>query len=236
MSAISLKEILVSLNKEKLAQIIETHRKNGVIIPLDDGIIITDGVKIGAGTVILPNTIILGESTVGENCEIGPSSYLVNAKIGDGCRIISTNIDSSELEADVKIGPMSNIRPNCLIKSCAKIGDFVEIKNSVIGEKTSVAHLTYIGDSDVGARCNFGCGVVTVNYDGSKKYRTKIGDGVFIGCNTNLIAPVSLGDGAYTAAGTTVTSDVPGDSLAIGRVHQIVKLNWAKDKGKYSKR
>lgn len=236
MKNIDLKAELASLTKERQTKILDRHRANGVIIPIDDGIIITDDVSIGAGTVVLPNTVLRGETVIGENCEIGPSSCLTSAKIGGNCRVISTFIDSSELEDDVRIGPMSNVRPNCLIKSGAKIGDFVEIKNSVIGESTSVAHLTYIGDSDVGAGCNFGCGVVTVNYDGSQKYRTKVGDGAFIGCNTNLVAPVSIGDGAYTAAGTTVTENIPADSLAIGRVRQVVKVGWAKDKGKYSKK
>lgn len=230
MEHLNWKTEMAALTNEKRTQILERHRQNGVIIPIDDGILITDAVTIGAGTVILPNTILRGETAIGENCEIGPSSCLTNAKIGDGCQVLSSYIESSELEPNVKIGPMSNVRPNCIIKSGAKIGDFVELKNSTVGERTSVAHLTYIGDSDVGARCNFGCGVVTVNYDGSKKYRTTVGDGVFIGCNTNLVAPVSLGDGAYTAAGTTVTEDVPAHSLAIGRARQSVKVGWAKDK------
>ena len=106
-------------------------------------------------------------------------------------------------------------------------GDFVEVKNSTIGDKTSIAHLTYLGDSDVGEECNFGCGVVTANYNGKKKFRTKIGDRAFIGCNTNLIPPVQVGDGAYTAAGTTIDRDVPDGAMAIGRVRQEIKEGWA---------
>ena len=108
------------------------------------------------------------------------------------------------------------------------MGDFVELKNSVIGNGTKISHLTYVGDSDVGERVNFGCGTVTVNYDGNHKYRTTIGDDVFLGCNTNLIAPVTVEDGAYTAAGSTITEDVPADSLAIARARQTVKPDWAK--------
>jgi len=111
----------------------------------------------------------------------------------------------------------------------------VELKNSVIGERTAVSHLTYVGDTDVGSGCNFGCGVVTVNYDGSGKYRTVIGDDVFIGCNANLVAPVKLGDRVYAAAGTTVTEDVPDDALVIGRARQTVKENWSREKGKFNK-
>ena len=223
---------LSSYTLEKRLEILQRHRENGVVIPIDDGIIITDGVIIGAGSVILPGTIMRGNTSVGENCEIGPNAYLENAAVGDGCRIISSYIDSSTLEAGVKVGPMSNIRPNCHIAQGVKIGDFVELKNSNIGECTSVAHLTYVGDADVGARCNFGCGVVTVNYDGAKKYRTTVGDDVFIGCNTNLIAPVTLHSGAYSAAGTTVTEDVPEGALAIGRARQTVKTGWSKPRDK----
>ena len=130
----------------------------------------------------------------------------------------------------MKIGPFVHIRPNSHIKNGVKIGDFVEVKNSVIDEKTSVAHLTYIGDSDVGKRVNFGCGCVTVNYDGSKKARTTIGDNAFIGCNTNLIAPVTVGKGAYTAAGSTITRDVPENALAIERAEFKIKEGFASRK------
>ena len=111
-----------------------------------------------------------------------------------------------------------------------KIGDFVEVKNSVVGDGTKVSHLTYIGDADVGENVNFGCGTVIVNYDGKQKHRTTIGNNVFIGCNTNLVSPVTLSDGAYTAAGSTITGDVPENSLAIARARQTVKEGWAKDK------
>ena len=208
----------------------------GVNIPCPDGVIIGPEVEIGAGTTILPGTILRGKTVVGKSCELGPNSYLENAAVGDSCRVLSTVIDSSRLEDNVKIGPMSNVRPNCVIRSGAKIGDFVEIKNSNIGEKTAVAHLTYVGDSDVGSGCNFGCGVVTVNYDGSSKYRTVIGDDVFIGCNTNLVAPVTVGDRAYTAAGSTITADVPPDSLAVARARQVNKVNWVKERGRYNKK
>jgi bifunctional UDP-N-acetylglucosamine pyrophosphorylase/glucosamine-1-phosphate N-acetyltransferase len=226
--------MIFELDKETRLLVLARHRENGVEIPLEDGVIIGPEVKIGAGTLILPGTILRGSTVIGENCEIGPNSYITDSEIGAGCRVISTYIELSVLESDVKIGPMSNVRPNCRVMSGAKIGDFVELKNANIGEGTSVAHLTYIGDSDVGARCNFGCGVVTVNYDGSTKSRTTIGDGVFVGCNTNLIAPVKMGDGSYSAAGTTVTGDIPEDALVIGRARQEVKEGRAK--GRYKKR
>jgi bifunctional UDP-N-acetylglucosamine pyrophosphorylase/glucosamine-1-phosphate N-acetyltransferase len=128
------------------------------------------------------------------------------------------------------IGPFAYLRPNSIIGDNVKVGDFVEIKNSNIDDKTKISHLTYVGDSDVGENVNFGCGTVTVNYNGKEKNRTVIEDNAFIGCNTNLVAPVTVGKGAYTAACTTVTDDVPSDALVIGRVKQEVKENWAKGK------
>jgi len=125
------------------------------------------------------------------------------------------------------VGPFAYIRPGCHVGKGVKVGDFVELKNSTIGDGTKISHLTYVGDTDAGAHINFGCGTVTVNYDGEKKFRTTIGDHAFIGCNTNLVAPVTVGEGAYTAAGSTITDDVPADSLAIARDRQIVKKQWA---------
>ena len=120
------------------------------------------------------------------------------------------------------------MRPKCVVGDHCRIGDFVELKNSVLGEGTKVSHLTYVGDSDVGVRVNFGCGTVTTNYDGKKKYRCTVGDDVFLGCNTNLIAPVTVGDGAYTAAGSTITDDVPPGALAVARARQENKPGWTK--------
>ncbi len=193
-----------------------------------DGIIIEPSVKIGAGTKILPGTIIKGKTEIGENCEIGPNSYIEDGKIGDGCEVNSSQIRSSELEKDVRIGPFSQVRPGSTIHEGCKIGDYVEIKNSELGARTAVAHLTYIGDADVGEGVNFGCGCCIANYDGQKKHRTKIGDHAFLGCNTNLVAPVELEDFAYTAAGTTVTKKVPEYALAIGRAKQENIEGWVK--------
>ena len=224
---------LAELNRLARADILDRHMTNGVDIPIDDGIMIGPDVTIGPDTVILPGTIIKGKTAIGAGCEIGPNSYLENAVIGDDCRILSSYIDSSTLDTGVKIGPMSNVRPGSHLHDGVKIGDFVEIKNSEIGAGTSMSHLTYVGDSDVGRGCNFGCGVVTTNYDGTNKYRTTVGDDVFIGCNTILVAPVKLGNRAYSAAGTTVTEDVPEDALVIGRARQTVKKDWSKKTGKY---
>ena len=193
-----------------------------------DGIIIEPSVKIGAGTKILPGTIIKGKTEIGENCVIGPNSFIEDSKIGDGAEVNSTQIRSSVLEKDVKIGPWSQVRPGCVIHEGCKIGDYVEIKNSEVGARTAVAHLTYIGDADVGEAVNFGCGCCIANYDGQHKHRTKIGNHAFLGCNTNLVAPVELEDFAYTAAGTTVTKNVPEYALAVGRAKQENIEGWVK--------
>lgn len=192
---------------------------------------IEENVEIGAGTRIEQNVLIKAGTKIGENCLIGMGTSLDNAVICNGVSILSSFIINSEVGKNTTVGPFAYIRPDCKVGENARIGDFVELKNCNIGNGTKVSHLTYVGDSDVGERCNFGCGTVTVNYDGKKKYRTVIGNNVFIGCNSNLVAPVTLEDGAYTAAGSTITDSVSEGDLAIARARQINKKNW-KDKRK----
>jgi bifunctional UDP-N-acetylglucosamine pyrophosphorylase/glucosamine-1-phosphate N-acetyltransferase len=204
------------------------HYSAGVDI-IGNNVIIGKDVVIGRDTVILPNTFINGKTTIGENCTIGPGTTISDCNIGNGAVLNSVQAFSSVVEDNAKIGPFVHIRPNSVIRQGVKIGDFVEVKNSEIGEKTSIAHLTYIGDSDVGARVNFGCGCVTANYNGIEKFRTAIGDDAFIGCNTNLIAPVKVGAGATTAAGSTVSKDVPPLALAIERTPLNIIENWSKN-------
>lgn len=204
------------------------HMENGVTIIDPSRTYIEADAVIGCDTTLLPGVIIEGSTVIGEDCVIGPDSRLTNTKLGNGVVFqYSTAIDSF-IDDDTKVGPYAYIRPNCSIGKNVKIGDFVEIKNTNIGDGTKVSHLTYVGDSDVGERINFGCGTVTVNYDGHKKYRTVIDDDVFIGCNANLVAPVKIGKGAYIAAGSTITDEVPENSLAIARERQINKNGWVK--------
>ena len=155
---------------------------------------------------------------------------IANSVVGDGCVINASQIEDAVLGKKVSMGPFAHIRPNSRVEDGVHLGNFTEIKNSTIGSRTSVSHLTYVGDSDVGQGVNFGCGCVTVNYDGQKKHRTVIGDHAFIGCNTNLVAPVKVGDFGYTAAGSTITKDVPENSLAIERGTQYNKEGWSKGK------
>lgn len=202
------------------------HMKNGVTMLSPETVIIEDDVQIGMDTVIGPNVIIRSGSRIGERVSVGKDSQITNSRIRDGADILCSVLTDSEVGEDTHVGPFAYLRPNSKVGKNVKVGDFVEIKNSVIDDGTKISHLTYIGDSDVGKGVNFGCGTVTVNYDGQKKYRTKIGDHAFIGCNTNLVAPVTIEEGGYTAAGSTITDTVPENSLAIARARQIVKKQW----------
>lgn len=201
--------------------------RRGVRVIDPDSVYIGPNVQIGSGTVLLPGTILRGHTVIGSNCEIGPNTMIRDCQIGDHVTVNSSQLNESIVEHDTCVGPFAYIRPDCHVGSHVKIGDFVELKNSNIGDETKVSHLTYVGDSDVGRHVNFGCGTVTVNYDGATKFRTVIGDNAFIGCNNNLVAPVRLGEGSYTAAGSTITNDVPADSLAIARSTQVIKKQWA---------
>ena len=212
---------------------IESLLKAGVSIPCPHGVVIDPSAQIGEGTVIYPCTVIKEGCVIGRDCTIGPCTVLYKTRTGDGCILDSVHSEEAVIGSGVTAGPFAHIRPGSVIADRVRLGNFVEIKNSVIGEGTAVAHLTYVGDSDVGRDVNFGCGTVTVNFNGKEKSRCKIGDGAFIGCNTNLIAPVEIGERAYTAAGSTITDNVPPDSLAIARERQTVKADWVKKKKPY---
>ncbi len=222
---------MTELNQLQVAchdAVITHHQSKGVRIMDPASAYIDPRVEIGEGTLILPNTILRGTTVIGENCEIGPNTMLTDCQLGDRVTVNSSQAAGSELRSDVSVGPYAHIRPGCVVERGSKIGAFVQLKNCTLGEETKMAHLTYVGDADVGSHVNFGCGTVTCNYDGFEKHRTVIGNDVFIGCNANLVPPVTVEDGAYIAAGTTVTKDVPSDSLAIGRPRQENKEGWAK--------
>ena len=193
---------------------------------------VEDSVTVGAGTLLLPGTILRGDTHVGENCQIGPNVMLTDCTVGEECTINASQCEESRIERGCQIGPYTHIRPHCVVGEGSKIGAFVQLKNCNLGQGTKMAHLTYVGDSDVGDRCNFGCGTVTCNYDGFHKHRTTIGSDVFVGCNTNFVPPVKIGDGAFIAAATTVTDDVPADAMVIGRSRQTVKEGWAEENRK----
>ena len=193
---------------------------------------VEESVTVEAGTLLLPGTILRGNTRVGPNCQIGPNVMLTDCIVEEKCTINSSQCEDSHICKSCQIGPYTHIRPHRVVGEGSKIGAFVQLKNCNLGEGTKMAHLTYVGDSDVGDHCNFGCGTVTCNYDGFKKFRTTIGSHVFVGCNTNFVPPVTVGDGAYIAAATTVTEDIPADAMAIGRSRQENKAGWAEENRK----
>ena len=204
------------------------HTKAGVNIIDVYNTYIDKDVVIGKGTTVYPNCHIKGDSHIGENCSIGPNTTVEGCTIGNGTSVTHSVVCDSRIGNNTNVGPFAYIRPNCVIGDNIKVGDFVELKNSNISDGTKISHLTYVGDSDVGSDVNFGCGTVTVNYDGTKKHRTIIGDNVFIGCNANLVAPVKINNNAFIAAGSTITEDVESDALAIARARQVIKSGWNK--------
>lgn len=202
------------------------HMENGVTIADPDQTYIGADVKIGMDTVILPGCVIEGNTVIGEDCEIGPNSRLTDMQLGNGVKFQTSTAMESSIGNDTTVGPFAYIRPNCHIGDKVKVGDFVEVKNSNIGNGTKIPHLSYVGDTDAGEKINFGCGSIMVNYDGEKKHRTTIKDHVFVGCNVNLVAPVTIEKDSYIAAGSTITKDVPEDVLAVARARQTVIRGW----------
>lgn len=197
---------------------------------------IDESVKIGSGTDIGPGVILKGNTVIGSNCIIGQNCRIEDSTIADEANVQASVILQSEVGSRSKIGPFAYLRPNSRIGEDAKVGDFVEVKNSTLAKGAKASHLTYIGDSDVGEGVNLGCGVVFVNYDGTNKHRSVVEDGAFIGCNTNLVSPVTVGKGAYVAAGTTVTKDVPPGALCIGRERDKCIEDWVEKRGLLKKK
>lgn len=201
-----------------------------VVIPFPDKVQIDDTVSIGEGAVIEPYVTIKGESSIGAGVTIGSFSHIEDSTIGRGTLIESSNIKGAVIGKHCTVGPYAVIRKGSKVGDSARIGDFVEVKNSIVGDGVKCAHLTYIGDAEVGNSTNVGCGTVFANYDGCKKHRTVVGSEVFIGCNANLVAPLTIGDNAYIAAGSTVTRNIPDKAFCIARARETVKENWSKDK------
>lgn len=204
------------------------HMKNGVTIidPLTTYIAPT--VTIASDVVIEPGTKILGDSVIGTDSVIGPNSEIIDSHIGEQSKVLHSVVHDSKVGNRVNIGPYAHVRPASDIRDDVKVGNFVEVKKSVIDDGSKVSHLSYIGDAEIGKNVNVGCGSITVNYDGLNKFKTIIEDDVFVGCNTNLIAPVTVGRGALVAAGSTITKDVPEVALSIARAKQVNKEGYAK--------
>lgn len=210
--------------------IIDHYTRSGVNFIDGTTAYIEMGVKIDPGACIYPNVFIEGDTSIGAGTVIYPGCRIQDSRIGENCVLEHVKANGAVIEDSVSVGPYVNLRPGTHIASECKIGDFVEVKNSNVGRGTKLPHLSYIGDADVGERVNVGCGTVFVNYDGKNKHRTVVGNDVFLGCNTNLVAPVKVADGAFTAAGSTVTEDVPEEALAIARAKQVNKTGWVSPK------
>lgn len=202
------------------------HMLNGVGIIDPENTYITSDVQIGKETVIEPGTILKGTTVIGEYCHIGPNCEFTNVIVKDHVEIKFSVLSDSVIESGTDIGPYARLRTNCHIMEDVHIGNFVEMKNANFGKGSKSAHLSYIGDSDVGTNVNIGCGSITVNYDGKNKSKTTIGNDVFIGCNSNLVAPVTIGDNGFVAAGSTITNDVREDAFAIARARQVNKEDY----------
>jgi len=207
-------------------RILEKLMREGVTVIDPASTFVGSGVEVGCDTVIYPFTIVEGKTRIGENCVVGPGARLVNAVLGNGVVVQYAVVVDSSLADGCTVGPFAYVRPGCEIGPRVKIGDFVEVKKSRVGEGSKIPHLTYVGDAEIGAGVNVGAGTITCNYDGFKKHRTVIGDGAFVGSNTNLVAPVVVGPGAYIAAGSTITKNVPPGALGIARSRQSNIPDW----------
>lgn len=231
------KEIMGINNRYELAVAEDFLRKNILKNLMLSGITVVDpattcideSVVMGKDTTVMPSTIIKGKTKIKGDCIIGPFSYIEDCSVGQNVEIRASFVYGAEILDDVKIGPFSHIRRETKICNKARIGNFSEIKKSYIGKNTKVSHLSYIGDSHLGKNINIGAGTITCNYDGKLKHKTLIGDGTFIGSNTNLIAPIKIGRGVLIAAGSTITEDVSDKMLAVARARQVVKKLKIKD-------
>lgn len=217
---------LAEAEKIMKKRINEKHMRNGVAIIDPDHTYIGPDVVIEQDVTIYPGTMISGKTIIQSEAVIGPNSELLHCQIGEGTVVKQSIVHYSKIGDAVSIGPFTHIRPDSVIGNNAKLGNFVEVKKSALGNNSKVSHLSYIGDAEVGNNVNVGCGTITVNYDGEKKYLTTIKDNVFVGCNSNLIAPVTVGEGAYIAAGSTINMDVPENALSIARARQTNKENY----------
>ena len=215
-------------------EVLLRHIANGVDIR-SRNVEIGSEVVIAPGAVILAGTILRGKTTIGAGCVIGPNTLIEDSTVDEGTTVNASQVYSSHLGPHNNIGPFTHVRINTVTGYGVHLGAYVETKNSNFARGNTVSHLTYIGDSDVGKYCNFGCGTVTCNYDGKDKFRTQIGDYCFIGCNTNLVAPVKVGDGAYTAAGSTITKDVPAQALGIAQGAFEHALSYSKERVQFGK-
>ncbi len=201
----------------------------GVSMPDPSSVYLDADVELGEDTVVLPNTHVSGMSRIGSGCRIGPNSIVSDSEIGDRCEVVASVVEGSTMDEGGRVGPFSHIRPGSRLGRGVSIGNFAEVKNSRLGGGTKSVHFSFIGDADIGSDVNIGAGTVTVNYDGRDKYRTTVGDGAFIGCDTMLIAPVTVGERSDTGAGAVVRDDIPPDSRAVGVPARLIPRKGRKE-------
>ena len=215
---------------------IDALRAAGVTLLDPSTTFIDDDVTIGGGTVIHPGVTLEGRTRIGANCRIRSWVRIADSTIGDNVFINdSCVIDESRVDDDGRVGPFAHLRPGSHMKDGSRVGNFVELKKTVLGEGSKANHLAYLGNATIGAGVNIGAGTITCNYDGEKKHPTVIEDGAFIGSNSQLVAPVTIGAGAYVAAGSSITEDVPPGALGIARGRQTNVLDWATERGEKRK-
>jgi bifunctional UDP-N-acetylglucosamine pyrophosphorylase/glucosamine-1-phosphate N-acetyltransferase len=201
----------------------------GVTIEKPETVSIDASVRVGTDTIIEPFVRISGASVIGEDCRIGACSVLSDSVLGNGVQIAPfTSMVSSHIDDRAEIGPFARLRPGARVETSAHIGNFVELKNTRLGSGSKASHLTYLGDSDIGANVNIGAGTITCNYDGIKKHPTKIGDRAFVGSNSTLVAPLEIGSESYIGAGSVITEAVPPEALGLGRSRQVIKKDWVR--------
>jgi bifunctional UDP-N-acetylglucosamine pyrophosphorylase/glucosamine-1-phosphate N-acetyltransferase len=199
------------------------HMLNGVSLTDPAATYIDVGIPIGRDTIILPNTYIQGRTVLGERNVIGPNTVMRNTTVGNDCKILASVLEGAVLENDVEIGPFARLRRGAHLKSHVHMGNFGEVKDSTLHEGVKMGHFSYIGNADIGANTNIGAGTITCNFDGERKHATEIGEDVFIGSDTMLVAPLKLGDGARTGAGAVVTKNVPEDTLVVGMPARAIR-------------
>jgi bifunctional UDP-N-acetylglucosamine pyrophosphorylase/glucosamine-1-phosphate N-acetyltransferase len=238
-------EVLGINNRAELAVVDRVFRErkvrqlmlDGVTIEKPETVSIDSGVSIGMDTVVEPFAQILGTTTIGENCRVGACSILQDCTVLDDVEIGPFTIaGTSRMEQGARVGPFARLRMENQVGAGAHVGNFVELKKTRLGAGAKANHLAYLGDAEIGARTNIGAGTITCNYDGVHKHVTRIGEAVFVGSNNTLVAPLEIGDGAYLAAGSTITEAVPADALALGRAHQTIKPDWARKRRALSKK
>jgi bifunctional UDP-N-acetylglucosamine pyrophosphorylase / glucosamine-1-phosphate N-acetyltransferase len=225
-------------SRAQLAQAEKVVRQRILTYWMEEGVTIIDPestfvdaeVELSRDVILQPFTTLKGKTRVEEDAIIGPHTTLTDCSCGEACEVTHTVGNKAVIGERCSVGPFAYLRPGTVLEKGVKVGDFVEVKNSIIGEGSKIPHLSYIGDSQIGKAVNVGAGTITCNYDGVNKFRTKIGDKAFIGSNTNLVAPVEIGEGAVTGAGSTISKNVPAHALAVERSAQKIKENWVRNK------